>query len=408
MITVGHLTLLLLVLLLLTCASSRLQTTVSPHLPDRYIIRTRSSREPLEYVDPIYPPLLPNATVSCSTVLLQHDFAYTYGSPPTTAIFKPPGDDTICGNWTRAILDLSVFCAGEQYDRIAGVWIDGVELLRTSTAEPSESGIFWKVRKDVSKYSSVLRTSSSSSSERIVSMMLENIVNDIFTGIYHVNLSLHYYAEENKKANHGELGNVGFLFERRSSSRKSDASSNLKDDKFGALYEKPADLIIPICNVKEDEGFWFRITNDGDSYTKSVEIPSNAHRAVLEVFVSFHSDDEFWYSNPPNSYIEKNHLDTGRGNGSFRQVFATIDGLSVGSVVPYAVVFTGGINPLFWAPVVSIGAFNLPSYDLELTPLLGNLLDGKSHEFGLGVTDGISYWLVDANLHLWLNHGSIM
>jgi hypothetical protein len=135
----------------------------------------------------------------------------------------------------------------------------------------------------------------------------------------------------------------------------------------------------------------------------TVRIPGNAYRAVLEVYISFHSNDEFWYSNPSNDYIELNHIDTGRGNGSFRKVFAMVDGRLAGSIVPYPVVFTGGINPLFWAPVVSIGAFDLPSCDLELTPFVGNLLDAEPHEFAFGVTDGIAYWLVDANLHLWLD-----
>lgn len=176
-------------------------------------------------------------------------------------------------------------------------------------------------------------------------------------------------------------------------------------NKWNAMCEKPADLIIPISS-KGEKGFWFQIQSESDIHLKRIKIPINTHRAVLEVYVSFHSNDEFWYSNPPDSYIKQNNLTTGRGNGAFRQVSMTIDGLYVGSVVPFPVVFTGGINPLFWEPVVGIGAFNLPSYDLDLTPFLGILLDGKLHSFGLSVTDGISFWLVDANLHLWLDHSS--
>ncbi|XP_026396828.1 peptide-N4-(N-acetyl-beta-glucosaminyl)asparagine amidase A-like [Papaver somniferum] len=126
----------------------------------------------------------------------------------------------------------------------------------------------------------------------------------------------------------------------------------------------------------------------------SLLIPQNTKKAVLEIYVSSHGNDEFWYSNPPNSYIEQNNLTTQRGNGAFRQVFATVDGVTVGSATPFPVSYTGGINPLFWEPVVAIGAFNLPTYDFDLTPFLGFLLDGKNHSFGLGVTDSISFWLV--------------
>lgn len=170
------------------------------------------------------------------------------------------------------------------------------------------------------------------------------------------------------------------------------------------LYE-PADLIIPI-SASGDDGFWFRIRNESDVHTKGIRIPRRTYRALIEIYVSFHGNDEFWYSNPPDSYIEINKLTTKRGHGAYREVLLTIDGNLVASVVPFPVIFTGGINPLFWEPVVSIGAFDLPSYDLDLTPFLGMLLDGKIHHFGLSVADSISFWLVDANLHLWLDDSS--
>ncbi|KAL0303895.1 UNVERIFIED_CONTAM: Peptide-N4-(N-acetyl-beta-glucosaminyl)asparagine amidase A [Sesamum radiatum] len=168
------------------------------------------------------------------------------------------------------------------------------------------------------------------------------------------------------------------------------------------LDEKPADLIIPISAIG-DEGFWFRIESESDAVYQGIQIPLNTYRAVIEVYVSFHGNDEFWYSNPPDSYIELNGLSTKRGHGAYREVLVKLDDNVVGSVVPFPVIFTGGINPLFWEPVVAIGAFDLPSYEIELTPFLGMLLDGKVHYFGLGVADAISFWLVDANLHLWLD-----
>jgi len=73
-------------------------------------------------------------------------------------------------------------------------------------------------------------------------------------------------------------------------------------------------------------------------------------------------------------------------------------------VVP--VIFTGGVNPLLWRPITGIGSFNLPTYDVELTPLLGKMLDGKAHELGFAVTNAVDVWYVDANLHLWLDPGS--
>jgi hypothetical protein len=45
----------------------------------------------------------------------------------------------------------------------------------------------------------------------------------------------------------------------------------------------------------------------------------------------------------------------------------------------------------------------MPTYDIELTPFLGKLLDGEDHELGFAVTNAQRSWYVDANLHLWLD-----
>ena len=90
------------------------------------------------------------------------------------------------------------------------------------------------------------------------------------------------------------------------------------------------------------------------------------------------------------------------GGGSFREVVVSLDGNVVGAVWPFSVIYTGGVNPLLWRPITGIGSFDLPSYDIEVTPLLGTLLDGKSHSVGFSVSNAMNVWFVDANLHLCL------
>lgn len=358
--------------------------------PDRFLksrlLRSRSGDEPQEYMDLNHPLPSDLLTPSCTHRIIHHSFADTMDAPPFSTPYSPPLN---CSSpWSVVVLELRVESSGDQYDRISGLWLGGVELLRTSTAEPTESGIFWKVRKDVTRYSSLFSRSNINAT-----MMLENLVNDVFTGVYHVNVSLLFYQENAIRVPQiAQPNNLGMM--------KSNPS------KFtSGITEPPADLIIPISD-DGDRGFWFRVESESDVHVKSIRIPRNTRRAVLELYISFHGNDEFWYSNPPNSYLRTNNLTTGRGNGAFREVFVTIDGQFVGSEVAFPVVFTGGINPLFWEPVVAIGAFNLPSYDMDLTPFLGNLLDSKFHDFGIGVDDGISFWLVNANLHLWLDHNT--
>ena len=125
-----------------------------------------------------------------------------------------------------------------------------------------------------------------------------------------------------------------------------------------------------------------------------------------EVFVSFHGSDEFWYTNPPNEYIEANNMSSLPGNGAFREVIVKVDGQVVGAVWPFTVIYTGGVSPLLWRPITGIGSFNLPTYDIDISPFLGKLLDGKEHNFGFSVTNALDVWYIDANLHLWLDHKS--
>ncbi|KAJ6718093.1 PEPTIDE-N4-(N-ACETYL-BETA-GLUCOSAMINYL)ASPARAGINE AMIDASE A PROTEIN [Salix purpurea] len=254
----------------------------------------------------------------------------------------------------------------------------------------ANKGIFWNVRKDITKYSSLLVQNYLK-----FTLMLENIVNDIYTGVYHVNVTLYFYKDNAVE--------VPLAFKNQNL-----IAPVLQLPLFGdkSMYDPPADLIIPISAPDSSKGYWFIIESELDVKFDKVRVPLNTRKVVLELYVSFHGNDEFWYSNPSNSYIRMNNLSTPRGNGAFREVFVTIDGKLVGSEMPFPVIFTGGINPLFWEPVVAIGAFNLPSYDFDLTPFLGMLLDGKDHVFGIGVTDGIGYWLVDANLHVWLDTAS--
>ncbi|XP_061996812.1 peptide-N4-(N-acetyl-beta-glucosaminyl)asparagine amidase A [Rosa rugosa] len=382
----GLLSLLLLLLRFFAAAVSASSTS----FPDRFTsssLRRHKSQEYFELGRPLSSDLLPP---SCYRRVLTHSFANTINGPPFSAPYSPPppSESSVCSApWSHVALEFRAKCKGEQYDRIAGIWLGGVELLRTSTAEPTEKGIFWKVRKDITKYSSVLARC-----DLNLTMMLENVVDRVFTGVYHVEVHFLYYK-----------ANVA-VSEPRVSSILADQTFN--GQKLGIVVpEEPADLIVPISD-DGDRGFWFRIDSESDLPSKQIQLPRNTRRVVLELYVSFHGNDEFWYSNPPNLYITTNNLTTGRGNGAYREIFVTVDGELVGSEVPFPVVFTGGINPLFWEPVVAIGAFNLPSYDFELTPFLGKLLDKKAHSFGIGVTDGISYWLVNANLHIWLDHKS--
>ncbi|XP_008806021.2 peptide-N4-(N-acetyl-beta-glucosaminyl)asparagine amidase A-like [Phoenix dactylifera] len=350
----------------------------------------------LEYMDPTLPPLIPTVNPKCSTVVLREDFADTLGFPPASVDYAPPADCP--APWSRVILELSATASDVQMDRIAAIWVDGAEILRTSTPLPMAPGVFWHVRKDVTRYTAVLRSATT------FSMMLENS-NATLPGVYSVNVSLHFYR--------GALSDDAGRSPSLKLPTNAHANGQLGSGRLSAhptikgLYREPADLIIPISNELGDcgPGSWFKIRNESDVQLTTVLIPNNTYRAVLEIYVSHHGDDEYWYANPLRTNGPRGGLTSpsSKANGGFRQVVVTIDKRFAGAVVPFPVIYPGSINPFFWAPVAALGAYDHPSYDLDLTPFVGKLLDGPEHHFGLTVRDSQPYWLVSANLHLWLD-----
>ena len=329
---------------------------------------------PTEYFE-VARPIEHPKTKPCSHHILHHDFGYTYGQPPVLATYTPPSHCPF-NTFSQIVLEWKATCKGRQFDRIFGVWLGGVELLRSCTAEPRATGIVWSVEKDITRYHSLLL----SPQNQTFAVFLGNIVDKTYTGVYLVDVTMHFFP----------LGYVD------GSSSKVGASA------FGGGVH--ADLVLPISrNLPLNDGLWFAIQNSSDEGLKEFRVPQNAYRAVLEVYVSFHERDEFWYSNPPDEYLIANNLSDVPGGGSFREVVVSLDGNVVGAVWPFSVIYTGGVNPLLWRPITGIGSFDLPSYDMEVTPLLGTLLDGKSHSVGFSVSNAMNVWFVDANLHIWLD-----
>ncbi|KAI3961406.1 hypothetical protein MKX01_004075 [Papaver californicum] len=343
------------------------------HLFSSSQLSSSSSQTPITTYFQVTKPikLPPKTKKPCASLLvLQHDFGFTYGKSPVLVNYKPPSNcPSSQKGFSKIVLEWKSTAKGRQFDRIFGIWLSGVEIFRSCTAEPRASGIIWTVQKDITRYNSLLIK------PQTLAVYLGNLVDSTYTGIYHVNLTFHFYPFDHKLP-----------------------PSNI---------EKPADLIIPISrNLPLNDGLWFLVRNSTDVQSKKFTVPQNSYRAVLEVYVSFHSNDEFWYGNPPNEYIKAYNLSNTPGNGPFREVVVRLNGEDVGAVWPFTVVFTGGINPLLWRPITAIGSFDLPSYDIEITPFLGKILDRKQHEFGFGVTNALNEWYVDANLHIWLDHQS--
>ncbi|MEZ0095899.1 peptide-N4-asparagine amidase [Streptacidiphilus sp. EB129] len=320
------------------------------------------------YQNPVtaLPPVSRPATPHCTVTEMQNDFGNTISSPPYTGTVTPPKDCP--GPWTKVVLDWSGSVQGRQYDRLAGVWIGGAEVLRTSTPEPTAAGISWHLEKDVSSFIPLLR------SPQPLAVSLGNVVNSTYTGVYHMTLTLTYYQAD----------------------RHHPAAQT-------------ADQVLPLSSVSSGAGGdgpagWYSL-NPGQSAVKTVTLPRNLTGVRLEVYARGGGCDEQWFDSVPNDLAAKypNYL---CGGGSYREVQVSVDGRPAGIAQPYPVVYSGGIVPTLWRPIPAVDQFVTQAYDIDLTPFAGTLVDGRPHTFTLTPYGAADTWTVDGTLFLDTDHGA--
>ncbi|PHU11145.1 Peptide-N4-(N-acetyl-beta-glucosaminyl)asparagine amidase A [Capsicum chinense] len=124
---------------------------------------------------------------------------------------------------------------------------------------------------------------------------------------------------------------------------------------FGVDFDYGANLIVSISrNVDLNDGLWFEIENSIDVKSKDFKISQNVYRALLEVYVSFHENDDSCYGNSVNEYVSLNNLSVPR-NGAFREVIVSLDEMVVGVVYPFTMIYIGEDEKLVldWMPLLS-------------------------------------------------------
>ena len=126
------------------------------------------------------PPVATPGTPSCSTTIVEHAF-------DNYDVYQNAYRPVCRGPWAKVVLRLDGTVAGRQYDRLGWLTLGGVEIFKTSTPEPSPEGIAWSVEKDVTGYSALL------AEPQTVNMYLGNTVDDTYTGVLNVKVSLTFY-----------------------------------------------------------------------------------------------------------------------------------------------------------------------------------------------------------------------
>ena len=278
--------------------------------------------------------------------------------------------------FNRVTVNFTVNTQGRQFDRLGIMYLGDIEVFRTSTAEPTPQGIVWTYVKEMQQYNALWKT------EQKIIFDLPNIVNEKYTGPLSTSLTATFFTEPDPQP-------------------------------------AAADTILPISSRASgrNKGSAFTVPNDNASV--SLTFPQNVDRAVVSLSACGQQTEEFWYMNVLSTDVHTFEPTVGTLNGfsPFREVHLLIDGELAGIVWPFPIIFTGGIAPGLWRPIVGIGAFDLRQHEIDITPWLPVLCDGANHTFeiklaGLAI-DGEghgdlsgpvgSYWLVTGTVFLFLD-----
>ncbi|KAH7930776.1 hypothetical protein BV22DRAFT_999830 [Leucogyrophana mollusca] len=286
------------------------------------------------------PPPVPSGAQTCTTMILERTFGNSYGDPEIVQ-YTPPTDCGAAGSWAAVTLNFTVTSNGTQYDRLGIFTFQNVEIWRTSTPEPTYDGIIWTYSKDVTRYIPLFAKPGT--------FILE-LDNELATGLngqYATTLYATFYAASEQYPTAGQ-----------------------------------ADLIIPISTMSNTSADDASVP---PTFSLNVTLPTNTVEVYAELYASGNGDEEFWYFNTADEYLGDLPPDTTYGGGPFREVRMLVDGQVAGVAFPYAVIFTGGINPSVWRPITSYGALDLPTYFLDLTPFVPVFADGLPHNISLDV-----------------------
>lgn len=321
-------------------------TSVSPSVSAAS--RAPSAEVPAEFGsdwhDPLTaaPPVTRPRTRSCRVTLAEARFR---DFTPYRGSYTPPDG---CGErWSKVVLRLDGRIAGRQFDRLGHLHVGGVEILRTSTPEPSPDGIEWSVEKDVTRYTDTFR------SARDVEMLIGNVVDDTYTGVIDVKVTLTFYE--------GKPATV--------------------PDRVLTLAAGP----------------------DGPTLTT----PRNSERIFAEVYATGSGGgcEEYWYLAVPATAPYSCRAD----DGPYREVQVEVDGRLAGIATPFPTVWTGGwSNPFLWYVVPGPRAFDVKPIEYDLTPFAGILDDGRPHRVEVsvvGVPEGQGGWSTPVNVLVWQDPG---
>ena len=124
---------------------------------------------------------------------------------------------------------------------------------------------------------------------------------------------------------------------------------------------KTADMIMPISAGKSESISPSAFSLPSDNAIILYRFPPSVSRAIVSISACGQSTEEFWWSDVFSSDTEmfNNTVNQLNGYSPFREIQLYIDGALAGVVWPFPIIFTGGVAPGLWRPIVGIDAFDL-------------------------------------------------
>jgi hypothetical protein len=312
-----------------------------------------STSDPVTAAPPVSRPETSSCTVSLADKFYSNapDGSQQYYS----GTLAPPADCP--GPWAKVVLTQTISVTGRQFDRVSSLRIGNTDVYWGTTEEPSgPTPTTYTFDKDITEYAALLRQ------PQPYRGGIGNYVTDVYTGNYLQTVKITYYQANRR-------------------------------------HPAPAtpDAVIGLGEVGLNPG------------TPSVQqtlsdLPRNITRAYLEVTLEGGGCDEQWFDDVPDS-VSAMYPDAGLcGHGPYREADISLDGSAVAAVHTFPYIYSGGIVPTLWRPIVAIGTFSLTPDTVDVTPFVGTLVDGQEHTLTTSIQNIGDGWTAVETLLLYTDH----